>query len=91
MTKTAANSRKLETTISKRVSTSLFSATQGFFVVRKENHTIYPPGNQIFAAFNHTPFSDVKVVIIGQDPYHGAGQANGLCFSVADGIKNLLH
>lgn len=51
-------------------------------------HTCYPPGNKIFAAFDRTPFEQVKVVIIGQDPYHGAGQANGLCFSVADGIKH---
>ncbi|MGD0712043.1 MAG: uracil-DNA glycosylase, partial [Bacteroidales bacterium] len=42
---------------------------------------------QIFSAFNHTPFNNVKVVIIGQDPYHGKGQANGLCFSVNDGIN----
>jgi uracil-DNA glycosylase len=48
---------------------------------------IYPPGDKIFAAFNLTPFHKVKVVIIGQDPYHGPGQANGLCFSVADGIR----
>ena len=64
-----------------------FKQLKEFLFSEKKNHTIYPPGNQIFAAFNHTPFSDVKVVIIGQDPYHGAGQANGLCFSVADGIK----
>ncbi|MBX7109779.1 MAG: uracil-DNA glycosylase [Chitinophagales bacterium] len=47
---------------------------------------IYPPGPQIFNAFNLTPFPRVKAVIIGQDPYHGPGQAHGLCFSVADGI-----
>jgi len=51
-------------------------------------HTCYPPGNKIFAAFDRTPYERVKVVIIGQDPYHGAGQANGLCFSVTDGIKH---
>ena len=50
------------------------------------HHNCYPPQKQIFAAFNHTPFQDVKVVIIGQDPYHGPNQANGLCFSVADGV-----
>lgn len=50
-------------------------------------HTIYPQGNKIFSAFDHCSFEDVKVVIIGQDPYHGEGQANGLCFSVADSIK----
>jgi uracil-DNA glycosylase len=43
---------------------------------------IFPPGKEIFAAFNHTPFHQVKAVIIGQDPYHGIGQAHGLCFSV---------
>lgn len=48
---------------------------------------IFPPNDQIFAAFNKTPFNKIKVVIIGQDPYHGDGQANGLCFSVADGIR----
>jgi uracil-DNA glycosylase len=48
--------------------------------------TIYPPGSLIFNAYNTTPFSAVKVVIIGQDPYHGPGQAHGLCFSVSDGV-----
>ncbi|GAB1447573.1 uracil-DNA glycosylase [Bacteroidota bacterium] len=49
---------------------------------------IYPPGNQIFAAFDATPFEAVKVVILGQDPYHGPGQAHGLCFSVNNGIAH---
>lgn len=49
--------------------------------------TVFPPGNEIFAAFDATPFDQVKVVIIGQDPYHGERQANGLCFSVAEGIQ----
>ncbi len=53
-----------------------------------QHHTCYPPGKKIFEAFNRTPLDHVKVVIIGQDPYHGAGQANGLCFSVADGVKH---
>ncbi|MBX2925978.1 MAG: uracil-DNA glycosylase [Chitinophagaceae bacterium] len=48
--------------------------------------TIYPPGPLIFNAFGQTPFNEVKVVIIGQDPYHGPGQAHGLCFSVQDGV-----
>jgi len=57
--------------------------------VKKEyaTHTVYPPGKEIFHAFDSCPFDDVKVVILGQDPYHGAGQANGLCFSVNDGIR----
>lgn len=56
--------------------------------VRNEYRTkiCYPKGQQIFAAFDRCPFDKVKVVIIGQDPYHGPGQANGLCFSVNDGI-----
>ena len=57
--------------------------------VRQEyvENVCYPPGKQIFAAFDLCPFSKVKVVIIGQDPYHGAGQAEGLCFSVASGMR----
>jgi uracil-DNA glycosylase len=51
-----------------------------------KNYTCYPAGKQIFSAFEYTPFNKVKVVILGQDPYHGVGQANGLCFSVADGM-----
>ena len=56
--------------------------------IRNEYATgqIFPPGKEIFAAFDATPFDDVKVVIIGQDPYHDVNQANGLCFSVRDGI-----
>lgn len=54
---------------------------------RSEGKQIYPPGPLIFNAFNHTPFDKVKVVILGQDPYHGPGQANGLCFSVAPGVR----
>ena len=64
-----------------------FQQLQSFLLSEKKNHIIYPQENQIFAAFKHTSFSDVKVVILGQDPYHGVGQANGLCFSVADGVK----
>ena len=51
-------------------------------------NTCYPPGNLIFSAFNHTPYHKVKIVIIGQDPYHGEGQANGLCFSVNDTVSH---
>ena len=58
------------------------------FVKREyKSHTIYPSGSNIFKAFDCCEFSNVKVVIIGQDPYHGEGQANGLCFSVHDGIR----
>lgn len=54
---------------------------------KNPNIKIYPPGNKIFAAFDACPFNDTKVVIIGQDPYHGAGQANGLCFSVSENTR----
>ncbi|MBE9510798.1 MAG: uracil-DNA glycosylase [Bacteroidetes bacterium] len=56
--------------------------------VKKEynSHTIYPPGRLIFNAFDKCPFENVKIVILGQDPYHGPGQAHGLCFSVKDGV-----
>lgn len=58
-------------------------------VVRDEYNkkTIFPPANRVFYAFRMTPYKDVKVVILGQDPYHGVGEANGLCFSVNRGIK----
>ena len=54
---------------------------------KSKGKVVYPPGKLIFSAFNHTPFDKVKVVIVGQDPYHGTGQANGLCFSVSNGIN----
>ena len=53
-----------------------------------QNYTCYPPRNEIFAAFNHCSFKKTKVVLIGQDPYHGPKQANGLCFSVTDGVPH---
>ncbi len=65
-----------------------FANLKDFLISEQTTHVCYPPNKKIFAAFNYTPFNDVKVVIIGQDPYHGPGQANGLCFSVIDGIKH---
>ena len=53
---------------------------------KQKGRTIFPPGQQIFAAMDRTPFDKVKVVILGQDPYHGPGQAHGLCFSVQPGV-----
>ncbi len=53
---------------------------------KQAGHTVYPKGTDIFNAFKHTPFEDVKVVILGQDPYHGVGQAHGLSFSVQKGV-----
>lgn len=65
-----------------------FSNLVQFVKAEYEQHTCYPKGSAIFAAFNHCTFNQTKVVIIGQDPYHGPRQANGLCFSVSDGIKH---
>ncbi len=64
-----------------------FIELRNFLISEKTSYRVFPPGDKIFAAFNRTPFNKVKAVIIGQDPYHGYGQANGLCFSVSPGIK----
>ena len=63
-----------------------FEKLTNFIKTEYSENTCYPKGSEIFAAFNHCSFDDVKVVILGQDPYHGINQANGLCFSVHDGI-----
>ena len=63
-----------------------FLELKEFLLEEKKKFRIFPPGSLIFNAFNRTPFGRVKVVLIGQDPYHGYGQAHGLCFSVPNGI-----
>ena len=63
-----------------------FAALTQFVRQEYATHRIYPRGSNIFRAFDKCPFDKLKVVIIGQDPYHGPGQANGLCFSVGDGV-----
>ena len=65
-----------------------FKALIKFVKEEYSKHSCYPKGKDIFAAFERSTFSNTKVVIIGQDPYHGPGQANGLCFSVKDGIAH---
>jgi len=64
-----------------------FAALTDFVRDAYSRGTVYPPAGRIFAAFDACPFDKVKVVILGQDPYHEPGQANGLCFSVADGVR----
>ena len=59
-----------------------------FLLEEKKTQKVFPPGKYIFNAFNLTPFDQVKVVLLGQDPYHNDGQAHGLCFSVQDGIEH---
>ncbi|MCX7954418.1 MAG: uracil-DNA glycosylase [Bacteroidales bacterium] len=63
-----------------------FVELKKFLIEEKKKYRIFPPGNLIFNAYNLTPFYKVKVVILGQDPYHGFGQAHGLCFSVPKGV-----
>jgi uracil-DNA glycosylase len=63
-----------------------FAELKAFLVHERAHHTVHPKGRDIFAAFKHTPFDRVRVVILGQDPYHGPGQAHGLSFSVPEGI-----
>lgn len=64
-----------------------FADIKAFLIQEKRQYIVYPPSKLIFNAFNLTPFNDVKVVILGQDPYHNVGQAHGLAFSVPDGIQ----
>ena len=64
-----------------------FAQLKEFLVAERQQHTCYPPGSLIFNAFDSTPFDRVKVVLLGQDPYHEPGQAMGLCFSVPQGIQ----
>ena len=60
---------------------------QAFVSAERERYTVFPPPEQVFTALHLTSFADTRVVMIGQDPYHGAGQAHGLCFSVRRGVK----
>lgn len=63
-----------------------FARLKAFLVEERAKHTVYPKGRDIFNAFQRVPFDQVRVVILGQDPYHGQGQAHGLCFSVPKGV-----
>lgn len=64
-----------------------FAQLKQFLVAERQQHVCYPKGSDIFAAFDRTPFDKVRVVILGQDPYHEPGQAMGLCFSVPQGVQ----
>jgi uracil-DNA glycosylase len=64
-----------------------FAQLKEFLIAERQQYVCYPKGSDIFAAFDRTPFDKVKVVILGQDPYHEPGQANGLCFSVPQGVQ----
>jgi uracil-DNA glycosylase len=81
---------KIETSWSEKLTPEFgqpyFSELVDFVKVEYNCHKVFPPGKLIFNAFEHCPFNKVKVVILGQDPYHGHGQAHGLCFSVPENI-----
>lgn len=64
-----------------------FIKLKDFLVQERANHTVFPPKDEVFSALRHTSYQDVKVVILGQDPYHGEGQAHGLAFSVKPGVE----
>lgn len=64
-----------------------FKDLQNFLEKERRIHTIYPPEEEVFTAFTHTPYDEVRVLILGQDPYHDEGQAHGLAFSVRSGVK----
>ncbi|MEN0061976.1 MAG: uracil-DNA glycosylase [Myxococcota bacterium] len=64
-----------------------FSALMNFVEKERAEGPVYPPTDQVFAALEHTAYDDVKVLLLGQDPYHGKGQAHGLCFSVQPGVR----
>lgn len=70
------------------VQKAYFKKLEAFVESEYAKNTCYPKSNEIFSAFENCSFEDVKVVLIGQDPYHGPGQANGLCFSVREGIEH---
>ena len=82
---------KIETSWKEKLSDEFtapyFANLKEFLLEEKKNYTVYPPGDYIFNAFNKSPFHKIKIVILGQDPYHGEAQANGLCFSVNHGIS----
>ncbi len=71
----------------KEFESEYFNKLTNFVKTEYHQYKCFPKGKQVFSAFDHCAFDDLKVVIIGQDPYHGIGQANGLCFSVNDGIN----
>ncbi|MCU1345836.1 MAG: ung, partial [Acidimicrobiia bacterium] len=63
-----------------------WATLQQFVTAERGQHEVYPPHADVFAALHLTPFADTRVLILGQDPYHGPGQAHGLCFSVRPGV-----
>lgn len=76
-----------QTVLAEEFEKPYFSKLQNFLLAERQSYTIYPPEEQIFSAFELTPYENVNVFLLGQDPYHDQNQAHGLCFSVQPGIK----
>lgn len=76
-----------QTVLAEEFDKPYFSKLQNFLLAERQSYTIYPPEEQIFSAFELTPYENVNVFLLGQDPYHDQNQAHGLCFSVQPGIK----
>lgn len=74
-----------ETALQEEMEKPYFSELQNFIAEERAHHRVFPPADEVFAAFNLTPLHNTRVLLLGQDPYHGAGQAHGLCFSVQTG------
>ena len=76
-----------DTILAEEMEKPYYSELERFLDEEYENHTIFPPRDEIFTAFRYTPYDDVKVLLLGQDPYHEKGQAHGMAFSVKKGVK----
>lgn len=76
-----------ETALGEELDKPYFQQLTDFVEAERREHRVFPPSDQVFAALEATPFDRVKVLILGQDPYHGEGQGHGLCFSVQPGVK----
>ena len=73
--------------LSNELAKPYWAELQEFVQAERTQHDVFPPPDEVFAALHFTPYADVKVLILGQDPYHGPGQAHGLCFSVRHGVR----
>ena len=76
-----------QTALQGEIKKPYFRELREFVDEERQTHTVYPPEADVFNAFKHTPLDEVKVVLLGQDPYPGANQAHGLCFSVRPGVR----
>jgi uracil-DNA glycosylase len=72
--------------LAEEIQAPYFAELQTFIAAERRSHTVYPPEEEVFTAFALTPFDNIRVVLLGQDPYHDEGQAHGLCFSVVPGV-----